>query len=52
MAWGQGPNIGPDFTLVTLRRRVYSSYTWLLDHGIADTQGYAIFSHQQDLISI
>jgi glucosamine 6-phosphate synthetase-like amidotransferase/phosphosugar isomerase protein len=27
MGWGQGPNIGPDFTILMLRRRVYSSYT-------------------------
>lgn len=27
VAWGQGPIIGQDFTLVMLRGRVYSSYT-------------------------
>ena len=29
VAWGQGPVIGPDFTLVMLRGRVFSSYIFL-----------------------
>jgi hypothetical protein len=39
VAWGQGSIIGPDFTLVMLRGRVYSSYTSLHQDAAASITG-------------